>query len=982
MPDNEAESNPAEVLMSFLNATGGSARVRILRAHPELLSPRVDDWLANVAAVARTEDPVWAETIERARAYLRRCRSGGQREPLPPDAVITSIPDHLVNAWEALTRAHSTRVDELVRQHPELVGQEFGEWLRSAHADAQGAGNYAFSAWLQDWLDAFDGFRIGMAAIVLERTEGTKVSDVLLEGIHNLVAASSWSACSPVIAETPQLLTDDADLLCRKLVEVARALGDEEAVATYYANWTFLKTCRSHGLVHGIASFTDWAGVVPDHIAIGYTRTKAIVSSALLSSDLLAVQAALADVESLLSHPDTGPAPRALITKMLTSQALLLMRITELSGDSGGAEAAIEELESAHECLPDNAPDQLACLANLGSALQYRFRQNGNLDDLRRAANCLASAADVATPFSPERQQVMALATDLLTDLAQRTGEAEPLDQLIDLQLEDLRYCRPMPAQEAERALAVSFSLERRYDLTGEEASLLAMIDLSARTADKVGQVPQLAALLDRAGFGLIRQYGNSGDPADLDRALVSLQAAVAAAEPGSFELSVGLDHWGCALRDRYARYGDGSDLDLAIELAEQAFHNAPNVAGKGAFAPTNLGNALMDRYSATGNERDLNRAIELYEQAASIPSGEEEQQRLSSLAVSFMTRHYRTGDLTDLDAAISLFRQVLDVVPNRSSDRLKALNNLAMALRDRYNRISDSADLDQAVDLFERVIAEEPSRAVLHASHLGNLAMSLMDRRNSDTARPDDLDTAIQVWEEAVALTERGSPSYYRLIANLGGALIERERSRGQPDQSGDVSRAIEMLTVAVDATETGTPEWAARMGNLAAAFRIRSQGAKGSTDLDRAIDIYGRACAASLGVAPGTVLELGWVWSTWAVTRNSWAEAAQAANYGLTAMYRLFRAQLGRREKEIWLRKATGISTVAAYAAAAAGDLRDAVTAFESGRALILNEILDLDSANVSTLAASGCHDLAERYRSAAEHWHELSHHRERLD
>ena len=982
MPDRDAESDPAGILMSFLNAAADSTRARVLKAHPELLSQNVDEWLAKIAAMARTEDPVWAETVERGRGYLAHFRSGGQQEPLPADAVTPAIPDQLASAWKALTRGDNSGMAELISRYPELVGQQFGDLLRHTLGEAREAGNYVFAAWLRGRLDAFDSYRIRFAATMLEATEDVRVGGVLLEGIESLVAAPDWHACGPVITGTPQLLGDRADLLCRTLLGVARALGDEEVVSTYYANWMFLRNCRSHGLADGIAAFTDWAGTVSDQVAASYARTEDAVMSALRSSDPLASRAALADVEGLLSRPGAGTGPRAFVAKMLINHGLLLLRIAELTKDSNPTEAAIRQLESAHKYLPGNAPEQLGCLTNLGSALRFRFRRTGDLDDLRRAANCLVSAAELGTPFSSNREQIMALVREVLTDLAWLVGETEPLDQLIDLQREDLRYSGPVLAEEAEHALAVGYSLERRYQLTGEEASLVAMIDILAETADKVGQVPQLAELLDRAGFGLIQKYGNSGNPADLDRSLVLLQAAVAAAEPGSVALSASLDHWGCALRDRYARHGDRADLDLAIELAEQAFENAPDLPGKGAFAPTNLANCLMDRYSAIGDERVLNRAIELYEQAASIPAGREENQRLSGLAVGLMIRHYRTGDLTDLDAAARLFRQVLDGLPARSSDRLMALTDLGLVLRDRYERMGDPADLDQAVDLFERVVADDPSSAVLRASHLGNLALGFFTRWHSATARPDDLEAAIRTWEKAVALTEAGSPLHNRLVANLGGALTQREEGRGKASQPGDATRAIGMLTLVVDAAERGTPNWVAAMSNLATAFRIRSQEPSSSDDLSQAIEAYRLACTVGLDTAPGWILQLGQNWAAWAVSRQSWAEANQAASYGLAAMHRLYRAQLRRGEKEIWLREAVGISSLAAYAATATGDLRGAVAAFEGGRALILSEILELDAANVTSLAASGRDSLAGRYRSAADRWHELSQRRERLD
>jgi hypothetical protein len=76
----------------------------VLRAHPEFLSEGVDGALANLAAMARTEDPSWVDTIQRSRNYLKRRRWAGEQDLFPSDAVVLAVPHELAAAWETLVK--------------------------------------------------------------------------------------------------------------------------------------------------------------------------------------------------------------------------------------------------------------------------------------------------------------------------------------------------------------------------------------------------------------------------------------------------------------------------------------------------------------------------------------------------------------------------------------------------------------------------------------------------------------------------------------------------------------------------------------------------------------------------------------------------------------------------------------------------------------------------------------------------------------
>ena len=108
---------------------------------------------------------------------------------------------------------------------------------------------------------------------------------------------------------------------------------------------------------------------------------------------------------------------------------------------------------------------------------------------------------------------------------------------------------------------------------------------------------------------------------------------------------------------------------------------------------------------------------------------------------------------------------------------------------------------------------------------------------------------------------------------------------------------------------------------------------------------------------------------WGAWADARQDWREAAEAYGCGLTALDRLFRAQLNREHKEQWLLEAQVIPARAAYATAKLNDPRSAVTALEQGRALLLADRLERDRIDLERLAGLGHADLAGRYRALTD-------------
>ena len=144
---------------------------------------------------------------------------------------------------------------------------------------------------------------------------------------------------------------------------------------------------------------------------------------------------------------------------------------------------------------------------------------------------------------------------------------------------------------------------------------------------------------------------------------------------------------------------------------------------------------------------------------------------------------------------------------------------------------------------------------------------------------------------------------------------------------------------------------------------------------DSDRAHATYRAATTAGLERLPEQAIGSAGSWGSWATSHESFREAAEAYGYGLQAIEQLFRTQLTRAHKELWLRDAQGIPVRAAYARAKGGDAPGAVEDLERGRAQLLSEALRRDRASVERLASAGRADLKDRYAAAAWRWIQLS-------
>jgi hypothetical protein len=376
-----------------------------------------------------------------------------------------------------------------------------------------------------------------------------------------------------------------------------------------------------------------------------------------------------------------------------------------------------------------------------------------------------------------------------------------------------------------------------KFQHTGSQSDLDAAIE-SGWAA--VAAVPldhsERGAYLSNLGNSLLKRYEREGDQADLDAAVDNLHAAVDATPAEHPGRAACLTLFGTALRLQFDRTGDQSDLDAALEFAEAA------VAATGIDHPhraaclTNLGNALQQRCGRTRNQADLDAAVENHRTAvAAAPAGHPDRAAyLANLGQALRLRFALTEDHSDLDAAVEFARAAVDATPAGHPDRAACLTSLGSALQVRYERTGDQADLDDAVDNLRAAVDATPAGHPDRAACLSNLGRA-QRARYERTGAQTDLDSAIESGRAAIDATPADDPGRAAFLTILGSALPMRfERTRDQAD----LDDAIDLVQAAVDATPAGHPDRAGYLSNLGNAQQARFARTGNQADLDAAID------------------------------------------------------------------------------------------------------------------------------------------------
>jgi CHAT domain-containing protein/tetratricopeptide (TPR) repeat protein len=445
--------------------------------------------------------------------------------------------------------------------------------------------------------------------------------------------------------------------------------------------------------------------------------------------------------------------------------------------------------------------------------------------------------------------------------------------------------------------------------------------DLMGNTPEQASETPPHFSNDIQVAQSAIQRYLHNGDQVELDTAVTVWQRMIDhplfVQAPKSFQIAVLNEAGGVHLR-RYWAQSLSTDLDTALHLWQAAVSassiNSPDLPA----ILNNLGNGLSTRYERIGRLEDLEEAIRCYQRAvsASPPDSPDLPSRLTNLGNGLSVRHGRVGRLEDLEEAIRCYQRAVSASPPDSPDLPAILTNLGNGLSARHGRIGHLEDLEEAVRCYQRAVSALP---------------------------PD-------------------SPDLLGYLTNLGnGLLILYERVH----RLEDLEDAIHSMKVSVMESPPNSPDLPMYLSNLGNSLRVLYERTGCLKDLEDAKLAYTRSCDQGLEVAPEVALRSACNWAGWALERYAWSEVITATARGRAALDQLFTVQIDRPAQESVLAQGHTLASQAAYALAQTGQLAEAVTAIEQGRARLLAETLQQNRTDLQRLPSLGHRPLYTRYQ-----------------
>jgi CHAT domain-containing protein/tetratricopeptide (TPR) repeat protein len=382
-------------------------------------------------------------------------------------------------------------------------------------------------------------------------------------------------------------------------------------------------------------------------------------------------------------------------------------------------------------------------------------------------------------------------------------------------------------------------------------------------------------------------------------------------------------------------------------------------------------GAKALERHNLTSSERELKRALSAAENMLenAVIGERKELQALNLYAGALMARYELRGDLADLSTVIKVMRDVAERTADDSEWHAQALSNLGTALRTRWESGLTDSDLAEAIEAHEaavKLFAESPAE---WASFASGLALALRARFPL-TDDVEDLNRAVDLCEQVLDATPQESAERAECRANLGFALFDRHRATGN---ARDLNRAVESLRAALS-TMPGKARHRSTVQTALAEAESRMQDQGGVADRHGAVELWRSACEDADSKSSAGVLKTAHNWSQAALGWRDWPLAIEACEIGLAAVDRLFRTQVLREHKGLWLEEANGLHATAAYALAKLGRPQQAVVTLERGRAVLFSEALDREGHGLEGLAGLGHDELRARFDRAVARLAEL--------
>ncbi|MFJ8536873.1 CHAT domain-containing protein [Streptomyces sp. NPDC093591] len=320
---------------------------------------------------------------------------------------------------------------------------------------------------------------------------------------------------------------------------------------------------------------------------------------------------------------------------------------------------------------PLGHPKRADWLAQLGTALEVRFRGTGELTDLDDSVEAQRAAVRATPQGHPDHSKHLALLANSLQLRFASTSHEQLAD--LDEAVEAYRAAVDASPGDASHLSALADALADRFQHTGRQADLNEALELHSSTirtspdSDPVRTATHMAS-----GFrNLFRQTGNLEN---LNHAVEACRLAVRAAkdDPG---LPLRLDALGEVLRERFTHTERMEDLDEAVEASRNAVRASPKGGHDYAGRLLVLGNTLRSRFTSTWESRDLQEALEAYRAALRVTPHDSPNHAmlLTELGDALSSGWVPEGDVQYVHEALSVWGDAVEAPTTLPLHRFRA---------------------------------------------------------------------------------------------------------------------------------------------------------------------------------------------------------------------------------------------------------------------------------------------------------------------
>src|SRR3984885_700280 len=180
--------------------------------------------------------------------------------------------------------------------------------------------------------------------------------------------------------------------------------------------------------------------------------------------------------------------------------------------------------QTAHRPASTSQLDLIRPLKRLAGALETRFGQSGQIEDLNEAI-ALYQVASRAVPEAERPNALHSLATALKTR-SEWTGRRADLDEAVVLNREALLHSSPIDKTYAMSKLAIT--LHKRYVMANEDEDMDESVNLFNEALKlRASSHPDRSLALTDLASVLLTEYGESESLKDLDKAIALIREAL-----------------------------------------------------------------------------------------------------------------------------------------------------------------------------------------------------------------------------------------------------------------------------------------------------------------------------------------------------------------------------------------------------------------------------------------------------------------------